>query len=58
MSEYVLCMYTVWRKILIGQSIDEFNEFPAIRQYFPYQNFSFSQLLTADEFVVIWLHPK
>ena len=27
-------------------------------QYFPYQNFPFSYLLTADEFVVIRLHPK
>ena len=33
---------TVWRKILTGENIDEFDEFPAIRQYFPYQNFSFS----------------
>ena len=25
-----------------GGNIDEFDEFPAIRQYFPYQNFPFS----------------
>ena len=25
-----------------GENIDEFDEFPAIRQYFPYQNFPFS----------------
>ena len=33
---------TVWRKILTRENIDEFDEFPAIRQYFPYQNFLFS----------------
>ena len=33
---------TVRRKILTGENIDEFDEFPAIRQYFPYQNFPFS----------------
>ena len=31
---------TVWRKFLTGENIDEFDEFPAIRQYFPYQNFN------------------
>ena len=35
-------MLTVWRKILMGENIDEFDKFPAIRQYFPYQNFPFS----------------
>ena len=35
-------MYTVWCKILMGENIDEFDEFPVIRQYFPYQNFPFS----------------
>ena len=35
---------TVWRKILTGENIDEFDEFPTIRQYFPYQNFTFSHL--------------
>ena len=25
-----------------GENIDEFDEFPAVRQYFPYQNFSLS----------------
>ena len=25
-----------------GENIDEFDEFPAIRQYFSYQNFPFS----------------
>ena len=33
---------TVQRKILTGVNIDEFDEFPAIHQYFPYQNFPFS----------------
>ena len=33
---------TVRRKILTGENIDEFDEFPAICQYFPYQNFLFS----------------
>ena len=33
---------TVWHKILTGENIDEFDKFPAIRQYFPYQNFPFS----------------
>ena len=31
---------TVWHKILT-ENIDEFDEFPAIRQYFPYQNFPY-----------------
>ena len=26
----------------MGENIDEFDKFPAIRQYFPYQNFPFS----------------
>ena len=30
---------TVWRKILTVENIDEFDEFSAIRQYFPYQIF-------------------
>ena len=30
------------RKILMGENIDEFDEFPAIRQYFSYQKFPFS----------------
>ena len=34
----------VWRKILTGENIDVFDEFPTIRQYFPYQNFTFSHL--------------
>ena len=41
-----------------GDNIDKFDEFPAICQYFPYQNFTFSYLLTAGEFVAIQLHPK
>ena len=36
------CVYTIRCKILTGENVDEFDEFPAIRQYFPYQNFSFS----------------
>ena len=35
---------TIWRKILTGENIDEFDKFPTIRQYFPYQNFTFSHL--------------
>ena len=27
-----------------GEKIDKFDEFPTIRQYFPYQNFTFSHL--------------
>ena len=27
-----------------GENIDEFDEFPTIRQHFPYQNFMFSHL--------------
>ena len=37
---------TVRHKILTGENIDEFDEFPAIRQYFPYQNFPFSYVAT------------
>ena len=43
MSEYAL--YRMAQNF-DGENIDEFVEFPAIRQYFPYQNFSFSQLAT------------
>ena len=32
-------MDTIRHKILTGENIDEFDEFPAIRQYFPYQIF-------------------
>ena len=35
---------TVWHKILMGENIDKFDKFPTIRQYFPYQNFTFSHL--------------
>ena len=34
--------YTVGHKILMGENIDEFDEFPAICQYFSYQKFPFS----------------
>ena len=54
----VLLQNTVWCKILIGENVDEFNKFPAIREYFSYQNFLFSYLLTTAELVVIRLHPK
>ena len=30
-------------------NIDEFDEFPVIHQYFPYQNFPFSELLTVGD---------
>ena len=33
---------TVRHKILTVENIDEFDEFLAIRQYFPYQNFPFT----------------
>ena len=33
---------TVRRKFLMGENIDEFDKFPAICQYFSYQNFPFS----------------
>ena len=36
---YNIFIATVRRKILTGENIDEF---PAIRQHFPYQNFLFS----------------
>ena len=41
-----VCMYVciVWRKILMGENIDEFDKFPTIRQYIHYQNFTFSHL--------------
>ena len=43
MQDWLKCnSNTVRRKILTGENIDEFDEFPAIRQYFPYQNFPFS----------------
>ena len=35
-------LHTVRRKFLTGENIDKFDEFPAICQYFPYQNFPFS----------------
>ena len=37
---------TIWREILTGENIDEFDKFSAIRQYFPYQTFPFNQLAT------------
>ena len=33
---------TVQCKILTGENIDEFDEFPTIHQYFSYQSFPFS----------------
>ena len=39
-------------------SINKFDKFPVICQYFPYQKFPFSLLLTANEFVVIQFHPR
>ena len=41
-TEAAMLLITVQRKFLIGENIDEFDEFLAIRQYFPYQNFPFS----------------
>ena len=43
-SYFLFFMVYVWCKILTGENIDEFDEFPTIRQYFPYQNFTFSHL--------------
>ena len=37
--------YTVWHKIMTVENIDKFNEIPAIRQYFPHQNFPLASLL-------------
>ena len=34
-----LKLATVWRKILTVENIDEFDEFSAIRQYFPIKIF-------------------
>ena len=34
--------YTRTAQNFDGGNIDEFDKFPAIRQYFPYQNFQFS----------------
>ena len=39
-AKYVHIYRTV--QIFDGGNIDEFDKFPAIRQYFPYQNFPFS----------------
>ena len=38
---FIYNSYTVWRKILTVENTDEFDEFLAICQYFPYQNFPF-----------------
>ena len=39
---YLNCIIPYGAKILTEKNIDEFDKFPAIRQYFPYQNFPFS----------------
>ena len=41
-----------------GANFYEFDKLPAIRQYFSYQNFPCSYLLTADKFVAIQLQSK
>ena len=41
-SRGYITFFTIRRKFLTGENIDEFDEFPAIRQYFSYQNFPFS----------------
>ena len=38
-NNIIIVMNAVRCKILTGENIDEFDEFPAIRQYFPYQIF-------------------
>ena len=40
---------TVRCKILTVENIDKFDEFPVIRQYFPYQNFPFSYFNTVGD---------
>ena len=40
--EHMYTYSTVRHKFLTGENINEFDEFQAIRQYFPYQNFPFS----------------
>ena len=43
MDLILICFLVVWLiNYRTAQNIDEFDEFPAIRQYFPYQNFPFS----------------
>ena len=39
---------TVRRKFLTRENIDEFDKFPAIRQYFPYQNFLYLPLMNGN----------
>ena len=36
---------TVWHKIATGKNIDEFDEFSAIRQYFPIKIFCLASYL-------------
>ena len=39
MHTYIHTVITIWRKFLTVENIDEFDEFPAIRQYFPIKIF-------------------
>ena len=48
---------TVRRKILAGENIDEFDEFPAIRQYFPDQDDDKMNTLAFVNFLLIKLFP-
>ena len=56
----IIQVATVWHKILTGEKIDKFEEFPAVRQYFPYQIYHLVRhlLLIVDEFVVLQLLLK
>ena len=48
-----MAAHTVRRKNLTRENIDEFDEFTTIRQYFPYQNFTFSHLPIINLIVAI-----
>ena len=48
-----MATHTVWRKNFTRENIDEFDEFPTIRQFFPYQNFTFSHLPIINLIVAI-----
>ena len=49
-------VYTEQHKILMMEYINQFDKFPAVCQYIPYQNFQISS--SKDKLVVIELHPK
>ena len=55
-------MHTKYRAVqnFYGENIDEFDEFPAIHQYFPIKIFHLIMYIATNhyDFLVIWLHPK